>query len=122
MATLMPGSAIRLPRALPAWLRVRPRSARDQGPRLVLGLIGGLLVIQAVRLLWALTVPLSPFGACQPPTAAITSPAETHALLPAFDPLSGTAGQRAPATPPTTHPPPPHRGTQNNEQRGGSGM
>src|SRR3546814_14076625 len=81
MATLMPGSAIRLPRALPAWLRVRPRSARDQGPRLVLGLIGGLLVIQAVRLLWALTVPLSPSGAWQPHTAPIASPADRKSVV-----------------------------------------
>src|SRR3546814_3684480 len=73
--------------------RVRPRSARDQGPRLVLGLIGGLLVIQAVRLLWALTVPLSPFGAWQPPTAAIASPAERRALFAGFDPFFRTGGQ-----------------------------
>ena len=93
MATLMPGSAMRLPRALPVWLRVRPRGARNLGPRLVLGLIGGLLVVQAVRLLWALIVPLSPLGAWQPPTAAIASPAERRALFVGFDPFFRTGGQ-----------------------------
>ena len=93
MATLMPGSAVRLPRALPAWLRPRARSARDLGPRLVLALIGALLVWQCVRLLWTLIVPLSPLGAWQPQTAVIASPAERRALFAGFDPFFRTGAQ-----------------------------
>ncbi|WOF42631.1 PDZ domain-containing protein [Sphingopyxis indica] len=93
MATLMPGSAFRLPRALPVWLRVRPRSARDLAPRIVVALLAGLLVWQAVRLLWALIVPLSPLGAWQPQTAVIASPAERRALFASFDPFFRTSSQ-----------------------------
>src|SRR5690606_795398 len=91
MATLMPGSAIRLSRALPAWLRPRSQSARDLTPRLILGLIGALLIWQCVRLLWALLVPLSPLGAWQPATALIAPPAERRALFTAFDPFFRSA-------------------------------
>ncbi|SKB29925.1 type II secretion system protein N [Sphingopyxis flava] len=93
MATLMPGSAIRLSRALPAWLRPRSQSARDLTPRLILGLIGALLIWQCVRLLWALLVPLSPLGAWQPATALIAPPAERRALFSAFDPFFRSAAQ-----------------------------
>ncbi|MGV1682034.1 type II secretion system protein N [Sphingopyxis sp. NJF-3] len=93
MATLMSGSAVRLPRALPAWLRPRARSARDLGPRLVLALLGALLVWQCVRLLWTLIVPLSPLGAWQPQTAVIASPAERRALFAGFDPFFRTGAQ-----------------------------
>ncbi|ALC10935.1 type II secretion system protein N [Sphingopyxis sp. 113P3] len=93
MATLMPGSAIRLPRALPAFLRPRSRSARALVPHLILLLIGSLLVWQCVRLLWALIVPLSPLGAWQSQTAAIAPPAERHALFAGFDPFFRTGAQ-----------------------------
>ena len=97
MATLMTGSAARLPRALPAWLRGRKKSPRDIAPLLLVGLLGALLVWQAVRLLWTLVVPLSPLGAWQPQTAVIASPAERRALLSGLDPFFRGAGQ-GPAT------------------------
>ena len=93
MATLMPGSAFRLPRALPIWLRLRPRPARDLAPRLLVGLLSVLLVWQAVRLLWTAIVPLSPLGAWQPQTAVIASPAERRALFASFDPFFRTGSQ-----------------------------
>lgn len=89
MATLMPGSALRLPR----WLRVRPRALRASWPLLVAGLLGALLVWQCVRLLWALIVPLSPLGAWQPQTAVIASPAERRALFASFDPFFRSGGE-----------------------------
>lgn len=97
MATLMPGSAIRLPRGLPVWLRARPRSARDVAPRIVVGLIAALLLWQTVRLVWTLLVPLSPLGAWQPQTAIIASPGERRALFSSFDPFFRSAAQ-GPAT------------------------
>jgi len=97
MATLMPGSAPRLPRALPGWLRVRPRSARDLVPRIVVALLAALVIWQTVRLLWTLIVPLSPLGAWQPQTAVIASPAERRALFASFDPFFRTSSQ-GPAT------------------------
>ena len=93
MATLMPGSALRLPRALPAWLRGGRRSPRDLAPLLVAAMLGGLLVWQAVRLLWTIVTPLSPLGAWQPQTAVIASPAERRALFASFDPFFRTAAQ-----------------------------
>src|SRR3546814_6261933 len=48
---------------------------------------------QAVRLLWALIVPLSPLGAWQPQTAVIASPAERRALFSSFDPFFRTSSQ-----------------------------
>lgn len=93
MATLMPGSAIRLPRAMPAWLRGGRRSPRDLAPVLLAALLGGLLVLQAVRLLWTIITPLSPLGAWQPQTAVIASPAERRALFVSFDPFFRTAAQ-----------------------------
>jgi len=93
MATLMPGSAIRLPRALPSWLRTRQRSAVALGPRLLLVMIGALLLWQGVRLLWTLVVPLSPLGAWQPEAAVIAPPAERRALFAAFDPFFRSGGQ-----------------------------
>jgi general secretion pathway protein C len=91
MATLMSGSAIRLPRTLPSWLR--PRAARPLGPQLVVALLGAVLVWQCVRLLWTLIVPLSPLGAWQPQTAVIASPAERRALFAGFDPFFRTDAQ-----------------------------
>ena len=61
MATLMSGSAVRLPRALPSWLRVK-RAPRDVASWLLVGLIGAALVWQCVSLLWTLIVPLSPLA------------------------------------------------------------
>ncbi|UNU43467.1 PDZ domain-containing protein [Sphingopyxis sp. YF1] len=95
MATLMSGSAVRLPRALPAWLRPRRKSPRALAPLLLAGLLGFLLVWQAVRLVWALIVPLSPLGAWQPQAAVIASPAERRALFASFDPFFRTGGQGA---------------------------
>ncbi len=86
MATLMSGSAVRLPRALPAWLRVGRRSPREIWPMLLAGLLGALFVWQCVRLLWTLLTPLSPLGAWQPQAAVIASPAERRALFSSFDP------------------------------------
>lgn len=93
MATLMSGSAVRLPRVLPAWLRAGKRSPRAILPLLVIGLLGALLVWQSVRLLWTLVVPLSPLGAWQPQTAVIASPAERRALFAGFDPFFRNAVQ-----------------------------
>lgn len=87
MATLMSGSAVRLPRALPAWLRVGRRSSRAIWPMLLAGLLGALLIWQCVRLLWISLTPLSPLGAWQPQAAVIASPAERRALLSSFDPF-----------------------------------
>lgn len=94
MATLMSGSAVRLPRGLPAWLRAGKRSPRAIWPMLVVGLLALLLAVQLVRLLWTLVTPLSPLGAWQPQTAVIASPAERRALFTSFDPFfrSGTQG------------------------------
>jgi general secretion pathway protein C len=86
MATLMSGSAVRLPRGLPAWLRSGRRSPRETWPMLLAGLLGALLVWQCVRLLWTLLTPLSPLGAWQPQAAVIASPAERRALFSGFDP------------------------------------
>lgn len=93
MATLMSGSAVRMPRALPSWLRAGRRSPRALLPLLVIGLIGALLVWQSVRLLWTLVVPLSPLGAWQPQTAVIASPAERRALFAGLDPFFRNAAQ-----------------------------
>jgi general secretion pathway protein C len=93
MAVLMTGSAVRLPRALPSWLRIGKRAPRDIAPMLLVGLLGAALVWQCVRLLWALVVPLSPLGAWQPQTAVIASPAERRALLSSIDPFFRTAQQ-----------------------------
>jgi len=87
MATLMSGSAVRLPRALPSWLRVGRRSPREIWPMLLAGLLGALLIWQCVRLLWTLLTPLSPLGAWQPQAAVIASPAERRALFSSFDPF-----------------------------------
>src|SRR3546814_20436757 len=86
MATLMSGSAIRLPRALPSWLRARKRTPREIWPHLLVGLLGALLIWQCVRLLWTLLTPLSALGAWQPQTAVIASPAERRALFTSLDP------------------------------------
>ncbi len=97
MATLMSRSAVRLPRALPSWLRVGGRSAHPIWPQLLVGLLGALLIAQAVRLLWVLITPVSPLGAWQPQTAAIASPAERRALFASLDPFFRGAAQ-GPAT------------------------
>jgi len=93
MAVLMTGSAVRLPRALPSWLRIGKRAPRDLLPLLLVGLLGALLIWQCIRLLWALVVPLSPLGAWQPQTAVIASPAERRALFSSIDPFFRTAQQ-----------------------------
>ncbi|MGV7121712.1 type II secretion system protein N [Sphingopyxis sp. 550A] len=93
MAVLMTGSAVRLPRALPSWLRIGKRAPRDVLPLLLVGLLGALLIWQCIRLLWALVVPLSPLGAWQPQTAVIASPAERRALFSSIDPFFRTAQQ-----------------------------
>lgn len=89
MATLMIGSAFRLPRGL----RARLRAPQELWPVLLAGLLGALLVWQSVRLLWALIVPLSPLGAWQPQTATIAAPAERRALFSSFDPFFRGAAQ-----------------------------
>ena len=87
MATLMSGSAVRLPRGLPAWLRPGRRSPREIGPLLLAALLGAVLVLQLVRLMWTVITPLSPLGAWQPQAAVIASPAERRALFASFDPF-----------------------------------
>ncbi|PQM26757.1 type II secretion system protein C [Sphingopyxis lindanitolerans] len=93
MAVLMTGSAVRLPRALPSWLRVGKGAPREALPLLLVGLLGALLIWQCVRLFWTLVVPLSPLGAWQPQTAVIASPAERRALFSSIDPFFRTAPQ-----------------------------
>lgn len=97
MATLMSRSAVRLPRALPSWLRAGERAPRAVWPQLLVGLLGALLVWQAVRLLWVLLTPVSPLGTWQPQTAVIASPAERRALFTSLDPFFRGAAQ-GPAT------------------------
>lgn len=89
MATLMSGSAVRLPR----WLRAGRRSPRDVWPLLLVGLLGALLIWQAVRLLWVIVTPVSPLGAWQPQTAVIASPAERRARFASFDPFFRSQAQ-----------------------------
>src|SRR3546814_15515636 len=103
MATLMSGSAIRLPRALPSWLRARKRSPREIWPQLLVGLLGALLIWHCVRLLWTLLTPLSPLGAWPPQTAVIASPAERPAPFTSLHPFFLGHVQHPP-TPP--RPPP----------------
>ena len=93
MATLMSGSAFRLPRGLPVWLRAGRRSPREIGPLLLAALLGALLIFQLVRLLWTVITPLSPLGAWQPQAAVIASPAERRALFASFDPFFRSAPQ-----------------------------
>ena len=93
MATLMSGSAVRLPRALPSWLRAGRRSPREIWPVLLAGLLGALLIWQCVRLLWTLLTPMSPLGAWQPQAAVIASPAERRALFTSLDPFFRTNSQ-----------------------------
>lgn len=93
MVTLMSGSAVRLPRGLPVWLRGGKRSPREIWPQLLVGLLGALLIWQCVRLLWTLLTPLSPLGAWQPQAAVIASPAERRALFSSFDPFFRSASQ-----------------------------
>lgn len=93
MATLMSRSAVRLPRGLPAWLRVGRRSPRAIWPLLAVGLLAFLLAFQLVMLVWTLVTPLSPLGAWQPQTAMIASPAERRALFTSFDPFFRSGGQ-----------------------------
>jgi general secretion pathway protein C len=93
MATLMSGSAFRLPRGLPTWLRAGRRSPREIGPLLLAALLGALLIWQLVRLLWTIITPLSPLGAWQPQAAVIASPAERRALFASFDPFFRSAPQ-----------------------------
>lgn len=93
MATLMSRSAVRLPRGLPAWLRVGRRSPRAIWPLLAVGLLALLLAFQLVMLVWTLVTPLSPLGAWQPQTAVIASPAERRALFVSFDPFFRTGAQ-----------------------------
>lgn len=93
MATLMSGSAVRLPRGLPVWLRSGKRAPREIWPALLAAVLGALLVWQLVRLLWTLIVPLSPLGAWQPQAAVIASPAERRALFTSLDPFFRGAPQ-----------------------------
>lgn len=93
MATLMSGSAVRLPRALPSWLRPGKGASRQIAPMLLVGLLAALLIWQTVRLLWTLAVPLSPLGAWQPQTAVIASPATRRALFTSLDPFFRTQAQ-----------------------------
>ncbi len=60
---------------------------------LLAGLLALLLLIQLVRLVWTLAVPLSPLGAWQPQSAVIASPAERRALFASFDPFFRTGAQ-----------------------------
>ncbi|MBL8649537.1 MAG: PDZ domain-containing protein [Sphingopyxis sp.] len=92
MATLMSGSALRLPRGLPAWLRAGRRSPRALWPLLV-GLLVLLLLFQLVMLVWTVVTPLSPLGAWQPQTAVIASAAERRALFASFDPFFRSGAQ-----------------------------
>lgn len=93
MATLMSGSAVRLPRGSPVWLRAGRRSPREIGPLLLAAVLGALLIWQLVRLLWTIITPLSPLGAWQPQAAIIASPAERRALFASFDPFFRSAPQ-----------------------------
>ena len=93
MATLMRGSAVRLPR----WLRAGRRAPRDVAPLIGVVILGALLIWQCVNLLWALIVPLAPLGAWQPQTAVIASPAERRAIFSSFDPFF-RSGPQGPAS------------------------
>lgn len=64
-----------------------PRPARLWWPQWVVALLGAAVIVQAVRLIWALMVPLSPLGAWQPKGAEIMPFAQRTAVFSAFDPF-----------------------------------
>lgn len=61
------------------------------GPALLLVLLAALCILQAVRLVWAATVPVGPLGAWQPKGAEILSQSERTSLFSAFDPFFRSA-------------------------------
>lgn len=75
-------SQIRLAHRWPKW------------PMAVAATLGALLIVQIIRLIWVLVMPLSPLGSWTPPRAAIVPMAERPALFAAFDPFfrSASAG------------------------------
>ncbi len=87
MAMLLAGSDVTARFDVPVWLRLRPLPRRQIVPLLVAALLGAMLILQMVRLMWTLLVPLSPVGAWQPQTAVIASPTERRALFAGFDPF-----------------------------------
>lgn len=56
-------------------------------PYLIIAALGAALLVQAVRLLWAVLVPISPLGDWQPPRAQILDHPQRLALLNSFDPF-----------------------------------
>jgi general secretion pathway protein C len=64
-----------------------PRPARLWWPQWVVALLGAAVIVQAVRLIWALMVPLSLLGAWQPKGAEIMPFAQRTAVFSAFDPF-----------------------------------
>lgn len=66
------------------WLRL---SQTPWSVRMTVGLLAFLLLVQAVRLVWALVTPIGPLGAWQPPGAVIAPMAERRALFASFDPF-----------------------------------
>lgn len=78
-------SAFRL--RAPRWLVSFPAANQPLWPYLLAGLLAALLILQAVRLLWTLVVPMGPLGGWQPPTAVIAPFAERQALFASFDPF-----------------------------------
>ncbi|MCC2601982.1 type II secretion system protein N [Sphingopyxis yananensis] len=64
----------------------RPRLAA-LWPHMLVALLAAAVIVQAVRLLWALVVPLSPLGAWQPKGADILPFSQRASLFSAFDPF-----------------------------------
>lgn len=100
MSGLLSGLAERLPS-----LRASDRSVWDRrmvsgraarlGPGLLLILLAALCIVQAVRLVWAASVPVGPLGNWQPKGAQILAQAERASLFSAFDPFFRSANVAA---------------------------
>jgi general secretion pathway protein C len=72
------------------WLRAR-------GPVLLLGLLALAVLVQAMRLFWALVVPLGPVGAATASGASILPPPARSALFASVDPFFRDVGAGAAA-------------------------
>ena len=60
---------------------------RGRWPQLVLGLLVLLVLVQAVRLVWALTVPTGPLGDWRPGSAQLVTGPERQTLFASLDPF-----------------------------------
>lgn len=68
-----------------------PRPADLRWPHLLAALLAALVLVQAVRLLWAVAVPPGPFGAWRHGGAQLVAASEGRTLFAAFDPFFRSA-------------------------------